>query len=368
MNTCRAIRGLVSNALGSLLLAACSTANNADGVVDASVIRDTGKPDDAAAAVSPPDRARALATFEPTVAAEGGADMPVALWGRADLWEHGPDVTLRFEVRGCRPGAIYRARIHTASDCSERALAAGAGSGGETLDDFGCAVAGGSIIGYYARRAGDDRPWSIGGSRDTDVVGRALTLSEAAVATDRPVTCAVIERAPDADSSETTDTQGPTLPIRAAVAGVCAFDRLVPTVEPNCPEYAAAVRCATTRCELNRCIDHCASYVKCLAQARGVDVCMAAYTCEPSEACSSCQSEVVRCELAVCLDTLACGEPASPDGACSQLLRCCNANSENPATCLDYTKLARLSGDAECQRIMDSWNVGGDHSQACPFQ
>jgi hypothetical protein len=137
----------------------------------------------------------------------------------------------------------------------------------------------------------------------------------------------------------------------------------VPEVKAGCPDYAAATACASTYCELNRCVDSCATYVQCLAQAHGQDICAAAYTCEPSEGCSSCQSEVLRCELDLCLDTLSCAEPARPDGPCSKLQQCCTTNAADPASCLDITKNLARFGDADCQRLIDNWTRSG---KPCP--
>jgi hypothetical protein len=232
-------------------------------------------------------------------------------------------------------------------------------SAGDGIGDvLGCTTSG-AFTSYYARRPDNEKPWTIGGSHSSDVVGHALIVSEAA--TERVVTCGVIQRAPDAPLSETTDTQGPNVQIRGVVAGVCVFDRDVPKIKPGCPDYGTATTCGSTYCELNRCIDTCATYVQCLAQAHGQDVCVAAYHCEPTEECVSCQSNVVRCEVDVCLDTLSCAEPASPDGPCSKLQQCC---SMDDASCFQITKnLARFGGDNECQRLLESWR-GSD--KPCP--
>lgn len=352
------------HALGLLLLAACHADKeqpNPLGATDAAVRSDASVH---AAAADPHDTARALANLESIVAAESGAHGPIALHGQAELWEHGQAVTLRLEIRACRPGTVYQARIHAGSDCSEQTLMADTWSAGEGIGAFSCTPEG-AIIAYYARRADSDKLWTIGGPSETNVLGHPLSLSDAE--TGRPVTCGVVERAPDAPLSETTDTQGPTLQIRGAIAGVCVFDRLVPEHEPGCPDYGKATECASTYCELNRCIDHCATYVKCLAQARGLDVCTAAYSCEPSAECSQCQSDVVRCAVSLCLDTLTCAAPAQPDGPCSKLQACC-ANEPDPTACRDLTgNLARF-GDAECQRLIDNWNLSGQRSSRCPVE
>jgi hypothetical protein len=353
LKTARTILGL-----GWLLLAACHAAGEPptpQRAIDASVSPDAG----ADAGARPHDTARALANLEPTVAAESGADGPIAPYGKAELWEHGEAVTLRVEVRACRPGAKYAARVHAGSDCSERTLAADTWSAGEGIGAFSCTE--GGIIAYYARRPDHEKPWTIGGGRETNVVGHAFTLSEDG----RTVTCGVVERAPDAPASETTDTQGPALQIRGAIAGVCVFDKLVSPHPEGCPDYAKATTCASTYCELNRCIDRCATYVKCLAQARGLDVCMAAYSCEPSNECSQCQSNVERCAVSLCLDTLTCAAPARADGPCSKLQQCCTSDAD-PAGGRDLTDMLTRFGDAECQRVIDSWNSSGQHNGACP--
>jgi hypothetical protein len=364
MKACTTNGYRVWQALSLWLLAACHSADGptAHAARDASVSSDAGTRTGADAAVEPRDTARAQAKLEPTVAAESGTDGPIALFGTAALWQHGRAVTLRLDIRACKPGTQYQARVHAGSDCSERTLAGETWPAGEGIGAFSCTPEG-AIIAYHARRPDSDKPWTLAGAADTNVVGHALSLSEAA--TGRPVTCGVIERAADAPPSETTDSVGPTLQIRGAIAGVCVFDRLVPKHEPGCPDYATATGCASTYCELNRCIDRCATYVKCLAQARGLDVCMAAYSCEPSAECSQCQSDVVRCALSLCLDTLTCAAPARPDGPCSQLQQCC-ANESDPTACLDLTgNLARF-GDDQCQRLIDSWNVSGQRSSRCP--
>jgi hypothetical protein len=352
---CRINGYLVCHALSMLLCSACHTAKNqplSHTLSDASLSSDAGTDSGA----EPSDTARASAMLEPTVAAESGSDGPIALWGKAELWEHGQAVTLRLDVKACKPGALYQARVHAGSDCSERTLAAETWSAGEGIDPFGCTPSG-VIIKYYARRPDNEKLWTIGGSPGTDVVGHALTLSDAE--TGRPVTCGVIERAPDALFSETTDSEGPTVQIRGAIAGVCVFDRQVPHVKPNCPDYTAATACASTYCELNRCIDACANYVQCLAQARGVDVCMAAYTCDPGEGCTTCQSDVTRCEVDLCLDKLTCAEPPEPDGPCSKLRQCCTVNDADSAACLDITKNLARFGDPDCQRLLDNWKLSG---------
>jgi len=301
--------------------------------------------------------------LEPTTAADRGSDTPIALWGQANLWEHGENLTLRVEIHGCKPAASYVARIQAGSDCSEQTLSGETWPGGDGIDAFACSGAG-SFIAYYARREGAERPWTIGGARDSNVLDHALVLFDAE--TGQPAACGTIARATDALPSETTATRGPTLEIRAAIAGVCIFDRLVSKVDPDCPNYANAVECASKYCELDRCIDVCAPYVRCLAQARGLDTCMAAYSCEPTEKCSQCQAEVVRCEQDVCLETLSCGGPTRPDGACSQLLRCCTASNDDPAGCVELAEtLAQFSGDAECQRLIDDWNVRGVRDKPC---
>lgn len=360
---CRMYRLRACQALGVLLLAAChaeSKRPSSQSAVDAAQSADDAAAGADAGAV-PRDTARATAKLEPTVAAESGADgRPIALSGTADLWEHEQSVTLRLDIRDCKPGAMYRARVHAGSDCSARTFAAEAWSAGEGIHTFGCTPSG-SFIGYYARRADHEAPWTIARARSTDIVGHALTLSD--VVTEEPVTCGVIERAPDAPFSETTDSEGPSAQIRGAIAGICVFDRQVPKVKEGCPDYAEATACASTYCELNRCIDSCSSYVYCLARARGVDVCMAAYTCEPSEACTHCMSEVMRCEVALCLDTLTCAEPPTPDGPCSKLQQCCSMNEADSASCIEITKNLASFGDRECQRLLDSWIQSG---KPCP--
>jgi len=363
-------RKILFCALCSVILAACGRADQRHSaprptaVANASVSTDAGPPLDAQTPVDPHDTARALAALEPTVAAESGADGVVALSGRADLWEHGQDVTLRLEVMGCKPGATYPARIQAGSDCSAQTLAAEAWPAGEGIDTFACTRTGGAFLAYYARTATEAKPWTIGGPRESDVVGHALVLFDAE--NGQPVACGVIERAPAAPLSETNAMRGPSVQIRAAIAGVCVFDRLVPKVRPDCPDYAEAVECASAHCELDRCIDACAAYVKCMARTPDLDVCVVAYTCEPEEKCSRCQSEVVQCEQDVCLDKLSCAGPTRSDGACNQLKGCCNDSSDDAASCLDTVdKLARFGGDAECQRLIDDWNVRGDRSRPC---
>ena len=366
MNACRT----VSCVLSLLVLVACSDAKKepAKQGTDASVSTDAGTGRDAQASTQPRDTARALATIEPTIAAERGETTPISLFGQGALWEHGQSVTLRLDIQGCKPGTLYQARIQAGSDCSDKTLTGAVWSGGDGIDTLRCPGTGAAIRKHYARQAEYDKPWTIGGSRETNVVGHALVLFE--VESGQHVSCGVIERAPDAPPSETTDSEGPSLQVRGALAGVCIFDRLVGNkVTPDCPDYATAVACATTRCELNRCLDTCATSVKCLAQARGLDVCMAAFTCEPTDACGQCQSDVLRCEVDVCLDKLSCSGPARQDGACSQLLKCCMRDNENPASCLDFAEqLMRFSGEAECQRLIDDWNVRGDRNMPCEVE
>lgn len=345
-------------ALCIIALAACHSTRDKPLAHDASVGLDAGATRDAQMSADPHDTARATAMIEP--AAASGADNQVQLWGNAELWEHGPNVTLRLEIHGCKTDGQFRARIQAGADCSERTLLGDAWALSADIEELACSRASDAIVAYYARRAADQTPWTIGGARDSDVVGHALVLFDAT--SDKPVACAVIERAPDAAPSETNDMNAPTVQIRGAIAGVCVFDRLVPKVEPNCPDYPAAVECASAYCELDRCTDACASYVKCLAQARGLDTCVAAYSCEASEQCSLCQSEVVRCEQDLCWDKLVCSPPATPDGPCSKLVQCCTMNDEDPDLC---RKLARLGGDADCQRLIDNWNLRDDPAKRC---
>lgn len=338
-----------------LLLAACHGPKQERAALDAAMSLDAA----ADAGVDTHDTARALALLEP-LAAESGEEPAVTVLGEAVLWEHGPAVTLRLDIEACKPGAMYQARLQDGSDCSDRTLAADAWSAGEGIGVFGC-LPNGSFIKYYARRADSDQPWTISGSPRTNVVGHALVLTD--VSSGRAAACGVIKRAPDAPLQETTDTVGPTVQIRGAIAGVCVFDRQVAKVKPGCPDFAAATACASTYCELNRCIDSCAEYVKCLAQMRGVDICVAAYSCELSDACASCQSEVVRCEVDLCLDTLSCAEPPTPDGPCSKLEACCSMDDADSASCLDFSKNLAHFGDTECQHALDNWKRIG---KPCP--
>lgn len=348
--------------LSSLLLVACTAEKPPSSQHASDAALDREKDAGADVARNPRDTARALAMLEPTVAAERGSNGPIALWGVADLWQHGEAVTLRLKIRACKPGAMYEARVHAGTDCSERTLAAETWSAGEGIGAFGC-TPNGDLFAHYARRADNEKPWTIGGSDSTNVVGHAFTLVD--IAAERPVTCGVIERAPDAPFSSTTDTAGPTLQIRGAIAGVCLFDRQVPEVRPDCPDYGAATTCASTYCELNRCIDSCATLVQCLAQAHGQDICTAAFTCELSDDCTRCQSDVLRCEVDLCLDTLTCAEPASKDGPCSKVQQCCTMNEADSASCLELTKNLAHFGDAECQRLLDNWTRIG---RPCPVE
>jgi hypothetical protein len=367
-----ALRSLsVVAALASALGGACGDDDEPPALAptqDASAT-DAGLVDASTASGRARAEAELMATAESAaMSGTDGEDAGVPFSGTAVFAEHPESIDMMLDVQGCTLGRVYQAVVQAGSNCSQQTLegAPWDGARAQGISQLMCLrLSGrGTSTAYYARSDTDAKPWTLGGSSDSNLVGHALVVFDSE--TLEPVLCGVIARTPDAPPTETGPAHGPSVAIRAAVASVCLFDQLVPKSKPNCPDFAAAVTCSSEHCELDRCVDSCASYVRCLADVGTTDLCSVAFECEVSQECSRCQRAVLDCELGLCEDTLSCAAPASDDGPCSQLKTCCATQGAQAGECLQLAhQLVGLGGDSQCATLIDAWNNLGRFNVPC---
>ena len=123
-------------------------------------------------------------------------DVPVApgaarLVGTAVFTREAEGVQLLVVLDGCKDAAMYPVRIHEGRSCAD-AMAIGARwdrPRGEDIPDLRCSGSHGSQ--EYTRFDREDKPWSLGGSSASDLIGHALVINDPEDRT-LPIACGVI--------------------------------------------------------------------------------------------------------------------------------------------------------------------------------
>ena len=217
----------------------------------------------------------------------------------------------------------------------------------------------------HSRSNDADKPWTIGGPRESDLVGHAMVVQDPT--TLEPIACGVIERAEDAAYVPAPPETGMQLQIQAQVAGICLSGTFTQDNTRPCPDPAELVQCSSEHCNLGACLEECKDFTACL-ETKGGDPCQTVFECAATDACIDCQNEVGYCSFSYCLAEVSCAPPPTPDGPCAQLAACCQMQGDQAASCLDLVRLIeRVSGDPSCRGAMMDWDVTAHLKVPCKF-
>lgn len=312
--------------------------------------------------------AKATARLEPT--AYANRVVADQLSGEATFSQTAIGVDLQLEVRGCGAKTRYPVVIQKGTTCSDETLFGDRwdSARGEGISDVACTGTTGIGRTFYTRANDDAKPWTIGAPARSDLLGHALVVFDPA--TQEPIACGEITRAPDAVSAPAPGADsGPPVSTaaHAAVAGLCLTQMIVRDNEQECPNPVELAKCARQHCELDRCNEVCSEYMTCLDESD--DPCSLAFACDITNECSLCQGEVTECVWGFCADQIACAPPVTPDGPCSKLEACCAMQGDDAEACLEVVRaVERLSGDPSCYGIMQDWDVNSHYQVPCKFE
>jgi len=309
---------------------------------------------------------KAVASIEPV--GDAAQDPMNALRGTAtfNVTERGVDLTIL--LRLCPASGMLQLFIQEGGDCSAETLSGPHWDSprGEGIPTVTCLGVSGQGRAALTRTLEDKKPWSIGGSAESDVLMHAVGVYDAASGT--PLACGVVMRDASAPAPTVQDPAAASdvpLPARAQIAGLCTG--LVRNNEQDCPDPKSLTACAQEHCQLDTCVATCADYVACTSKAE--DPCSVAFTCEIDEACATCQGNVQSCVFNFCTDEIACAAPPTPDGPCSQLAACCALQGDMAQSCLDTVRLLeKLSGDPSCFGAMRDWDFFSHLPVPCMFE
>jgi hypothetical protein len=296
-------------------------------------------------------------------AQDSDAGPPLSVEGTATFEMTGSGVDLTVSINGCANGAPYPIVIHEGSDCAS-AMSQGPEwdpPRGEGITSLICLGNSSRGTAHYTRPASGPKPWSVGGSAASDVVGHVILIVDPV--TMRPVACGPIVLEADAGVAPAGPVVIPRLGVLAQAAGLCTLNTWAP--DAGCPDPGRLVDCACTHCDLSACLANCSDYVTCLQRESA----SCANDCPMPDACSSCLSRITACELGFCIDVIGCAVP-TPGGPCSKLEACCELQGPRVDTCL-YTVnvVEKLGGDTSCTGLMHDQDflTNGAYDPQCNF-
>jgi hypothetical protein len=379
-------RRLLSLGSSALLLFACARDHGQSGSTDASpehtgdgsggkAGESSGAAAGKAGAANPAKQEKAGGPGTKAVAAlesvgDAATDAGPSLRGTATFNVTQSGVDLSIMARNCAASVRLQFFIQAGGDCSDETISGprwqdGRGDG---IPDVACLGVSGQGRAALTRSSDEARPWTIGGSSDTNVLGHAFVAYDAE--SGAAVACGVImleQGATDAPASDPGASRNVPLLGRAQIAGACLGQMIVRDNEQACPDPKALSACAEEHCQLDACVATCADYLACTTQAE--DPCSVAFTCEIDSACSKCQGSVQTCSFNFCADQLTCAAPVTPDGPCSQLEACCGLQGDKTESCLELVRqLEQISGDPSCFGVMRDWDFVAHLPVPCMFE
>jgi hypothetical protein len=286
--------------------------------------------------------------------------------GDASFAETSNGVDLQVMMRrGCVPSSGHSVFILQGSDCSPASVRGPRWDAprGEGITEVTCDLSlGGSGRSFYTRPKGHAKPWTIGTPKESNLLGHAAVLTDAA---GKALACGVITRTPDVLPPKLTGASTNT-ELNALLAGICLAKTFVPDSTRECPNPGELTRCSREHCRLDQCAHACSEFLTCLEPL--ADPCQEEFECEMTQACSDCRTEVSNCTLRFCTDEIACAPPAQPDGPCARLEACCAMQGDETLQCMQLVRaLERLSGDASCLGAMQDWDVVSHLKVPCKF-
>jgi len=320
--------------------------------------------------------ARASATLlrvatGPTVVAgqveSADVDAATALWpihGVATLRTTTEGVDLTVSMQDCRSGHLYPVVLFEGADCAAltRDSATWDDTRGKGIAPAICPGAPGAFA-YYARKSDEPKPWSLGGSASSNVLGHAIAVLDPD--TGEPLACGVIAESSDGGLAR-FDHQVPRPEVVAQLTGVCMLEQLgLSGTRPDgtaCPDLAATGACAITHCYQPACEEVCASHVACLDTAN--EPCST--DCQPSDECTACVGDF-RCVMGFCESFIGCAT-ITPGGPCTELEACCLRQGPQTEACLVQARqLQVLGGDATCLGLLNDFdfNTSVTHRSQC---
>ncbi len=273
-------------------------------------------------------------------------------------------VDLTMHLQGCRVPYSYPVSIYPGSDCSaiQRDSQPWDGARGTLEMKAFCLGSGGARL-HLSRANTHAKPWSLGGSAASDLIGRTIAVLDPD--THEPLICGRVSVAADGGVpwAAPSPSQRPQNAVVEQLAGLCLLDATPRTADsqPGCPNVDTLTDCAFTHC-IAQCLDQCAEYTACL-QASG-ERCTAA--CPPNEACDKCLATSIQCTLGFCPDELAC-TPPTPGGPCTELRQCCERQGPLVESCMTYADtMERLGGDPSCLGALWDWDFNTNYVYRSP--
>lgn len=320
--------------------------------------------------------ATAVAKLVPVSPSDGSAAGAPAtavrpVMGTATFVQRDASVNLTLSFVGCG-GGHYTAFILEGRDCEQATLQGPHWDPprGEGIAEFGCIASGDKGLLQYARAANEAKPWTIGSSASSDIVGHAFALF-ASNMPEQPVACGTIELGetppvPDAGAG----AKLPPVAIRAVLGGLCLEKVVARNNDQSCPDPMAYDECVRANCSFNQCLAPCADQIACLKalpQDGSADLCSSCNS-ESNMTCSDCLGNLRSCAVGFCLDQLSCAAPPTPGGPCSKLEACCAMQGDRAQSCLDSVHLLeRISGDPSCNGVMHDWDTTAHLLVPCNF-
>lgn len=271
----------------------------------------------------------------------------------------GVDVTVA--LRDCRTGYSYPVRIYGESCAQVRAdTKPWDWPRGKLAANALCLGAPGAKL-YDSRAADDPKPWTLGGGRGADLVGRTVVVHDPDTA--EPLACGKIEIQDGGVPFEPPDPGALIEPrVAALAANFCVVSMGTRQTDAgsgaSCPDAMKFGECARVHC-VEHCRDECAEHLACLAAKPECP-----HTCERTQACDRCLDHT--CAFGFCRKQLSCAAP-TPNGPCSELRACCMRQGPLVSACHEYSALLEdTSGDVSCLGTLNDWDFNTNFAYRSP--
>jgi hypothetical protein len=265
-------------------------------------------------------------------------------------------------LRNCRGPYLYPVRLFADARCDQltQNSVAWDGARGRLAQNAFCLGSAGARL-YYSRSSEDAKPWSIGGARSSDLVGRTLAVLDPD--TGEPLACGKIELPDGGMPTDPPDpAELPAPPVAAEIAGACLLRLGPPRADAGapCPDPQKLGECALVHC-VSPCLGACAEHVACVEAHPDCSG-----TCIPNDACNKCL-DGAQCTLGHCRKQISCAPLPTPGGPCTEFRACCMRQGPLVAACLEYaTQLEQIAGDSSCLGALEDWDVNTNFTYRSP--
>lgn len=265
-------------------------------------------------------------------------------------------------LRNCRGGYSYPVRLYEDARCEqlEQKSATWDGARGTLGRNAFCLGSAGARL-YDSRASTQAKPWSIGGAKSSDLIGRAIAVIDPD--TGEPLACGKIEL-PDggAPVEPSEPVEQPSPRVAAEVAGSCLLRLGPPRPDAGaaCPDLEKLGECALVHC-VGPCVSVCAQHIACIEAHPDCSG-----SCVADDACNKCV-DGAQCTFGHCRKQISCAPPPTPNGPCTEFRACCMRQGPLVGSCLEYaTQLEEIAGDTSCLGALEDWDVNTNFTYRSP--